>query len=214
MWELFDGFIGIMQQGLTFCYNLTAALGYANYGVAIILLTLVIKALMYPLMVKQVKSMKGMQELQPKIKQLQEKYKSTPEKLNKEMAALYKESGINPLAGCLPLLIQMPFLMAIFFAIRDFSYLQQPPSFLWLIDLSKPDPMYILPFLAAATTWMQSKQTTTEVNQQAKMMLIFMPLFIGYISMDFPSGLVVYWVVSNVFQIVQQWLMYRKPAQN
>lgn len=211
---MFDWFIGIMQSGLTFCYDLTASLGFASYGISIILLTLIIKLLMYPLMVKQVRSMKGMQELQPKIKQLQEKYKGTPEKLNKEMAALYKESGINPLAGCLPLVIQMPFLMAIFFAIRDFNYLQQPPSFLWLADLSQPDPTYILPILSAATTWVQSKQTTTEVNQQAKMMLVFMPLFIGYISLSFPSGLVVYWVVSNLFQIVQQWLMYRNPAQN
>ena len=211
---MFDWFIGIMQNGLTFFYDLTVSLGFASYGIAIILLTLAIKVLMYPLMVKQVKSMKGMQELQPKIKQMQEKYKGSPEKLNKEMALLYKESGINPLAGCLPLLIQMPFLMAIFFAIRDFNYLQQPPSFLWLMDLSQPDPIYILPFLSAATTWVQSKQTTTEVNQQAKMMLIFMPLFIGYISLEFPSGLVLYWVISNIFQIGQQWLTYRTPAQN
>ncbi|WP_084576827.1 YidC/Oxa1 family membrane protein insertase [Sporomusa malonica] len=201
-----------MQSALTFFYNLTASAGYANYGIAIILLTIAIKALMYPLTVKQVKSMKAMQDIQPKMKELQEKYKGNPEKLNKELANLYKEAGVNPLAGCLPLLVQMPFLIAIFFAIRDYQYAQLPPSFLWMTDLAQPDPTYILPILSALTTFIQQKQTTTEMTQQNKMMLIFMPIFIGYISLTFPGGLVLYWVVSNLSQIAQQWFMYRNSA--
>lgn len=208
-----DFLSNIMQTALTFAYNLTASAGFANYGIAIILLTAVIKIALYPLTAKQVRSMKAMQELQPKIKELQEKYKGNPEKLNKEMAAMYKESGVNPLSGCLPLLVQMPILIAIFYALRDFKYLHQP-NFLWMTDLSLPDPTYVLPVLSAATTFIQQKQTTTEMTQQNKMMMIFMPLFIGYISLTFPGGLVLYWVVSNVIQIIQQWMMYRKqPVQ-
>jgi YidC/Oxa1 family membrane protein insertase len=182
--------------------------------VAIILLTVAIKLILYPLTVKQVKSMKAMQDLSPKLKALQEKYKDNKEKLNKEVANLYKESGVNPLAGCLPLVIQMPFLIAIFFAIREYHYISDP-SFLWIKNLAQDnpsDPFYIFPALAAITTYVQTKQTSTDMTQQNKMMLLFMPLFIGYITITFPAGLGLYWVVSNIFQIIQQWLMYRKPA--
>jgi YidC/Oxa1 family membrane protein insertase len=191
---------------------MTASIGIPNYGIAIILVTLIIKLALYPLTVKQVKGMKAMQDLQPKMKEMQEKYKGNPEKLNKEMALLYKESGVNPLSGCLPLLVQMPILMGIFFAIRDYQY-AQTPSFLWMANLSLPDPLYILPVLSAATTYIQQKQTSTDMNQQAKMMMTFMPLFIGYISISFPAGLVLYWAMSNLFQIIQQWWMYRGEAQ-
>ncbi len=210
---MFDYFIKLLQEILTFFYNTTAVLGIANYGLAIILLTVVIKGSLYPMTAKQVRSMKAMQELQPKIKQLQEKYKGNPEKLNKEIASVYKESGVNPLMGCLPLIVQMPFLIGIFYAIRDYSYVNQP-SFLWMSNLSDYDPTYILPVLSAVTTYVQQKQTMTDSGQQSnKMMMIFMPLFIGYISIKFPGGLVLYWVVGNIIQIIQQWWMYRKPAQ-
>ncbi len=209
---LFDWAIGLLQDLLTFFYGVTDSLGMANYGIAIILITLAIKFVLYPLTVKQVKGMKAMQDLQPKMKELQEKYKGNSEKLNKEMALLYKESGVNPLSGCLPLIVQMPILMGIFFAIRDYHYAQMP-SFLWIADLSGPDPIYILPILSAITTYIQQKQTTTDTNKQAQMMMNLMPLFIGYISLTFPAGLVLYWVVSNLFQIGQQWWMYRGAPQ-
>ncbi|MDR3560967.1 MAG: YidC/Oxa1 family membrane protein insertase [Negativicutes bacterium] len=203
-----------MQVALTYCYNATAALGFPNYGIAIILLTVVIKMLLYPLTIKQVRSMKAMQDLSPKMKALQEKYKDNKERLNQEVAKLYKESGVNPLSGCLPLVIQMPFFIAIFFAIREYSYVSDP-SFLWIKDLSQStpsDPYYILPFLAAFTTYISTKQTATDSSQQTKMMAIFMPLFIGYITISFPAGLGLYWVVSNVVQIVQQWWLYKGTA--
>lgn len=205
----FDTLISIpLQNLLTFCYEMTVKFGYANYGLAIIMITLLIKLVLYPLTVKQVKSMKAMSELQPKMKAIQDKFKENPQQMNQEMARLYKESGVNPLAGCLPLLVQMPILMGIFFAIRDYTYVQTP-NFLWMTDLSQADPTYVLPVVSAITTYISQKQVTDTSNQQSKMMLMFMPVFIGYISITFPAGLVLYWVVSNIFQIIQQWFMYR-----
>ncbi len=200
--------IGFLQSILEFFYHISGTIGLENYGLAIILMTIVIKLLLYPLTVKQVKSMKAMQDMQPEMKKLQEKHKKNPEVLQKEMAKLYKESGVNPLAGCLPLVAQMPILMGMFYALRDFNYVGDP-QFLWMSSLSNADPFYILPVLSALTTFIQQKQTSAEMNQQTKMMMIFMPLFIGWISCTFPSGLVIYWVVSNLMQILQQWWMYR-----
>ena len=211
MFELFDSAILVLQDILNVFYQLTATLGFPSYGLAIILMTLVIKMIMYPLTVKQVKSMKGMQILQPKMKELQAKYKDKPEKLQQEMIKLYKETGVNPMAGCLPLVLQMPIFIIIFYGLRDFTF-NGATSFLWLVDLAQPDPLYILPVLSALTTYYQQKQTSTEMNQQAKMMLMFMPLFIGYISTTFSSGLVLYWVTMNTVQIVQQWWMSREAA--
>jgi YidC/Oxa1 family membrane protein insertase len=210
---LFSYFGGFMQMVLTFFYNLTNYMGFPSYGGAIILLTVVIKILFYPLTVKQVKSMKAMRELGPKLKELQEKHKDNKVKGQEEIANLYKEAGINPLAGCLPLLIQMPFLSGIFYAIRNFSYVSQP-SFLWIKTLSNADPLYILPVLAALTTYISSQQTMTDSSQQNKMMLLFMPFVIGYMTMKFPSGLGLYWVVGNIIQIAQQRFLYRAPVSS
>ena len=151
MFELFDSAILVLQDILNVFYQLTATLGFPSYGLAIILMTLVIKMIMYPLTVKQVKSMKGMQILQPKMKELQTKYKDKPEKLQQEMIKLYKETGVNPMAGCLPLVLQMPIFIIIFYGLRDFTF-NGATSFLWLTDLAQPDPLYILPVLSALTT--------------------------------------------------------------
>ncbi len=216
---MFDTFVTLpMQQALTFFYTLTQKAGFPSYGIAIILLTAAIKLLLYPLTVKQVKSMKAVQEIQPKVKALQEKYKDNKEKLQSEIADLYKANKVNPLSGCLPLIVQMPLLMGIFFAIKEYQY-QGPTKFLWIeslqqgTSLSDPsDPFFIIPLLCAVTTYVQQKQTTTEMTQQNKMMLIFMPVFIGYITITFPAGLGIYWVVSNLVQILQQWFMNRKTT--
>ena len=208
LWSLFEPVVFFVQDVIKFFYHLTGLIGFENYGLAIILLTIVVKALLYPLTVKQVKSMKAMQDLQPKMKKLQEKYKGNPQLMQQELGKLYQEAGVNPMAGCLPLLVQMPILMAMFYALRDTSY-QGDPSFLWLPTLSEPDPYYILPVLSALTTFLTQKQTTSEMNQQMKIMMFVMPLFIGWMSMNFASGLVVYWVTMNIVQIFQQWWMYR-----
>ncbi len=212
--EIFQVLVDFMRTLLTYCYNFTQSVGFPNYGIAIIILTIGIKAVLAPLTVKQIKSMKGMQELQPKMKVIQAKYKNDPKKAQEEIGKLYKEMGVNPLSGCLPLLVQMPFLIAMFYALQGYPYDPTYESFLWLPNLGEPDPLYILPVLSAASTYAMSKQTaTTDASgpaaSQQKIMQVFMPLFIGYISLNFPSGLVIYWVVSNVFQLVQQFIIYR-----
>ena len=206
---LFAPIEGFLHLLLEILYSLTEAVGFGSYGVAIILLTIVIKMLLYPLTVKQVKSMRAMQELQPQMKKIQEKYKDKPQEMQMKIANLYKDTGVNPLAGCLPLLIQMPILMGMYYALYNFDYGEVAPTFLWLPSLSEPDPIYVLPVLSALTTFLQQKMTTTEMTQQMKIMMTIMPVFIGWISLQFPSGLVLYWVTMNIVQIVQQWWMYR-----
>ena len=155
--------------------------------------------------------MKGMQEIQPKVAALQKKYKNDRAKLSIEMQKLYREHNISPLAGCLPLLIQMPFLVSIFYALQGFQYDPAHASFLWLSSLASKDPTYVLPILSAVSTWALSAQTAPKnAEGPQKMMTYFMPLFIGYISINFPSGLVIYWVVSNLFQLVQQTIVFHK----
>ena len=209
--NLFDPLVQVFRLVFEGFYNLTAAVGFANYGIAIILMTILVKALMYPLTAKQVRSMKAMQDLQPALKKLQKDYKNNPQLLQQKMAELYKEAGVNPLAGCLPLLIQMPILMGVYYCLYGYSY-SGDPTFLWLTSLSETDPLYVLPILSALTTYIQQKQTMAnnrQDNQQMKIMSYMMPLFIGWISLNFPSGLVVYWVTMNLCQIAQQWYMFR-----
>lgn len=195
-------------------YQLTVSAGIPSYGMAIILMTVVIKMILYPLTVKQVKSMKAMQELQPKMKRLQEQYKTNPQLLQQEMQKLYREAGVNPLAGCLPMLVQMPILMAIFYALKDATYEGGNPSFLWMPSLSEADPYYILPVLSALSTYLTSRQTTDESNQQMKMMMYVMPIFIGWMSMNFAAGLVIYWITMNLVQVVQQWFIFREEKED
>lgn len=207
--SIFEPIENILHFLMEALYNLTDKLGFGSYGLAIILLTIIVKAALYPLTVKQIKSMKAMQELQPELMKLQEKHKNNPQMLQMKMAELYRDKGVNPLAGCLPLLIQMPILMGMYYALYNFDYGGAAPSFLWLPSLSETDPMYILPVLAAATTLIQQKMSTMQQTQQTKMLMVVMPLFIGWLSLTFPSGLVLYWVTMNVVQIAQQWLIYR-----
>ena len=208
--SLFQPIEDLLGFVLQLLFNLTDITGFGSYGMAIILLTIIIKMLLYPLTVKQVKSMKAMQELSPKMKKLQEKYKDNPQLMQQKLGELYKDAGVNPLAGCLPLLVQMPILMGMYYALYNFQYpSEEAAAFLWLPSMSNPDPLYILPILSAFTTWLQQKMTTTEMNAQMKIMMTVMPLFIGWISLNFPSGLVLYWVTMNIVQITQQWWMYR-----
>lgn len=206
----FAPIIHLLQMILGGFYTVTSTIGLESYGFPIILLTVLIKLVTYPLTVKQIKSMKAMQDIQPKMKKIQEKYKNDPKMLQQKTGELFREAGVNPLAGCLPLLVQMPILMGMYYALFNFSYPSEAAeAFLWLPHLSSPDPLYILPVLSALTTFLQQKMSSTEANAQMKTMMFIMPLFIGWISLNFPSGLVLYWVTMNVVQIAQQWWMYR-----
>lgn len=203
MWHSFvQGFSSIIHL----FYSYTVQLGIGNYGLAIIMITILLKMLLYPLSAKQMNSVKGMQELQPKVKELQEKYKGQPEKAQKEVMELYKEQKVNPLAGCFPLLVQMPILIAFYQALLGLEYLEPSHAgFLWIANLSQPDRTLILPILTAASTYWQQKVSTANTQDQTqKYMLIFMPLFIGYLSYTFPAGLALYWVVFSVIGALQQ----------
>jgi len=209
-----DFLSSLVQQAIGHLYTLTQALGVPSYGLAIIFLTIIIKLVLYPLTAKQIASTKAMSAMQPKMKALQEKYKNDKVMLNQKLSELYKQEGVNPLAGCLPLLVQMPILIGIFYGIRDFQYAGHS-TFLWMKSIADADPYYILPVLSALTTFIQTKQTMPATSDggagaaQGKVMLYFMPIFIGYISISFPAGLVLYWVVMNIMQILQQLLMDR-----
>lgn len=208
--SIFEPIENIMHVLITYLYYLTEITGVGSYGVAIILLTVLVKLLLYPLTRKQLQSMKAMQEIQPKLKKLQEKYKDNPQVMQQKLAKIYQDAGVNPLAGCLPLLIQMPILMGMYYTLYNFDYGAVEPSFLWLPSLSQSDPLYILPILAMLTTYLQQKFSGTEPNQQMKIFMVIMPLFIGWISLNFPAGLVLYWVTMNIMQILQQiWITRR-----
>lgn len=194
----------VFNSAMNALYLFTDKLGFGSYGLAIILLTIIIKIILYPLTAKQMKSMRAMQKVAPQLKKLQDKYKDNPQVMQQKVMELYQKEGVNPLAGCLPMLIQMPILMAMYYTLFSFDYGAATPSFLWLPSLSEPDPMYILPLISAFTTFLMQKISMTEMNQQAKIMMIVMPLFIGFISISFPSGLVLYWATMNVVQIFQQ----------
>ena len=214
MWEqakaLLLGLLQVIHNGIT---SIGIGTSFA-WGLAIIALTLLVRLLMHPLTAKQIQSMKAMQTLQPKLKKLQEKYKDNPQLMQQKLATLYKDAGVNPLAGCLPMLIQMPILMGMYYALFNFDYGGAEPSFLWLPSLSQTDPMYILPVLSALTTFLQTKMSMMEGTPQTKAITIIMPLFIGWISLNFPAGLVLYWVTMNVVQIIQQWWLSRNEEIN
>ncbi len=212
--SIFSPITNLFSAALSALYSLLDNFGYGSYGLAIIILTVIIKIVLYPLTKKQIQSMKAMQEMAPKMKKLQEKYKDDPQALQQKMMQLYQNAGVNPLAGCLPMLIQMPILMAMYYTFFKFDYGGAQPSFLWIPTLSDTDPMYILPILAALTTLLMQKISTVEMNQQTKIMMIFFPLFMGFISLNLPAGLVLYWTTQNVVQIVQQILIYRNIDAN
>ena len=212
--SVFSPITDVFTTILTALYSMLEKFGVGSYGLAIIILTVLIKIILYPLTKKQVQSMKAMQEIAPKMKKLQEKYKDNPQVLQQKMLQLYQEGGVNPLAGCLPMFLQMPILMALYYTFFSFDYGGSTPSFLWIPNLSETDPNYILPLIAAATTFLMQKISTVEMNQQTKIMMFFFPLFMGFISLNLPAGLVLYWATQNVVQIFQQLFIYRNIDAN
>ncbi|WP_066310696.1 YidC family membrane integrase SpoIIIJ [Bacillus sp. FJAT-29814] len=182
-----------------------------HYGLAIIVVTIVIRLAILPLMIKQTKSSKAMQALQPEMKALREKYSSkdqkTQQKLQQETMALFQKHGVNPMAGCFPLLVQMPILIGFYHAIMRTREIAQD-SFLWF-DLGEKDPYYILPIVAGITTFIQQKimMAGQEHNPQMAMMLWMMPIMIVVFAISFPAALSLYWVVGNIFMIVQTYFI-------
>lgn len=170
-----------------------------NYGFAIVMLTVIVRLLILPLTLYQARAMKKIQDIQPLMKELQEKYKNQPQDLQQKMMALYKEHKVNPLSGCLPTLIQLPFLYAIFFVLREFEYVSTP-MFLGM-NLTNPSP--VLAVLAGVTMFAQSFLSGAAADPNQKVMLYFMPGFFIWISWNFAAGLALYWVTSTIFGIIQ-----------
>ena len=173
-----------------------------NYGVVIIVLSIIVKILLFPLTHKTTKAQQGMAALQPKMEALKEKHKNDSTKLNQEMMKLYRDAGVNPLGGCLPLLLQMPIFIALYTIFSSTIELRDAPFIGWIQDLSLKDPYYVLPVLMAATMLIQSKMTMKDPRQA--MFVYIMPAVLFFIMMSFPSGLVLYWTMVNVLTIAQQ----------
>jgi len=182
-------------------------------GLAIILFTIILKTILLPLTVKSIKSTAAMQELQPKIKELQKKYAKDRPRLTEETMRLYQEYQINPAAGCLPLLIQIPIFFGLYFAVRDLS--RTAGDFLWLDNLNEADPLFILPIMAGVFQFIQTKMmrpaNAPKVTdpQQAMMntMMNFMPIMVVVFGWNFASGAVLYWATQSVYSVVQQWFI-------
>jgi YidC/Oxa1 family membrane protein insertase len=228
LWDL--GMKDVMEFGMWrwICYPVVWALNLfngwiPNYGIAIILLTILVRVLFWPLTHKSTVGMKKMQEIQPLMKEIQAKYKDNPQRLQQETWALYKEKKVNPMSSCLPMLVQIPVFIALFNVLRSAVELRYAP-FLWIGDLSEPEALFaswfpfgglnILPILMAATMALQSALTpSTGDKTQQKMMMVFMPVMMLFMFYSFPSALSLYWTLSQVFSIVQMWLIRRKTSK-
>ena len=209
-WFIYDSWPPVKAVAKPLFYVLRYLYDYThNYGVAIILLTFGIKLLFVPLQYKSYKSMQGMQKIQPKVQEIQKIYKDDRERLNKELMKLYREHKVNPVGGCLPMVLQMPVFVALFNILYMTVDLRQAPFILWIADMSIPDPFYVLPVLMGASMVVQQKiMPTTMDPTQAKMMLM-LPVFLTFLFLTFPAGLVLYWLTNNVLTIAQQFITDR-----
>ena len=220
-----------MGHLLGFIYEFTQ-----DYGLSIVIFTLIVRGCLLPLYASQIKGQLKMAEMQPKMQALQKKYAGDREALGREMQNLYREEKYNPMMGCLPLVIQMPILMGLFYMLRNPALyvdsaniiMASHESFWWLQDLSQPD-QWILPLITGATTFMSMSMTgmmgtaspgggndmSAQMQPMMKMMRIFMPIFIVVMARQMPSGLAIYWMIGNLFTVGQTWLLkrMRKRAQ-
>ena len=181
-----------------------------NWGLAIIGVTIVVKAILYPLTKAQYTSMAKMRMLQPKIQEMRERFGDDRQRMSQEMMKLYKEEKVNPLGGCLPILLQMPIFIALYWTFLEAVELRHAPFFGWIQDLSAQDPYYILPLLMGASMFLLQKMSPTPVaDPMQQKVMMFMPVMFTFFFLWFPSGLVLYWLVSNIITIIQQQLIYR-----
>ena len=181
-------------------------MGVPSYALAIILLTIIVKVLLYPLMRKQMQSMAALSKLQPKIAAIERKYGKNPAKKNEALVKLYQQNNINPMAGCLPLLIQLPIFICLYRALLNFEYTGGFDSFFWIEHIGNPDPTYIyLPVLVGLSTYAQQKiMVTNKKDRMQNTMLYVMPIMLGWMAMRFPAGLCLYWITYSVIGTLQQ----------
>lgn len=182
-----------------------------GYGLSILIVTFLVRLLIFPLFLKQQKSTKAMQEIQPQINKIRDKYKGDKQKVQQKTMEVFKENGVNPMAGCMPMLIQLPVMFAFYQAIMYNQHIANS-HFLYM-ELGQPDPYKVLPFLAALTTYIQFIATGTGDNPQMKIMIWAMPVMIFFMALSFPSALSLYWVYGNVFTILQYVLFVKDKPQ-
>jgi len=181
-----------------------------NWGVAIILLTVLIKLVFFKLSAMSYRSMANMRKVAPKMAEIKERYGDNREKLGQEMMKLYKTEKINPLSGCLPILVQMPVFIALYWVLMESVELRQAPFFLWIEDLSIKDPLFILPLLMGASMFIQFKLNPTPPDPMQARVMQLMPVIFTVFFLWFPAGLVLYWVVNNVLSIAQQYVITKQ----
>jgi YidC/Oxa1 family membrane protein insertase len=183
-----------------------------NYGIVIIIITVLTKIIFWPLGNKSYKSMKEMQKVQPKMAELKERYKDDKQKLNAAVMELYKTHKINPLGGCLPVVIQIPVFIALYQLLSYAIELRHAPFFWWIQDLSAKDPYYITPIIMGATMLIQQKMTPPMGDPMQQKMMLLMPVVFTFLFLNFPSGLVIYWLINNVLSIGQQYYINKAPT--
>lgn len=208
--KIFTQFFDLIHAGIS-------AVGITNPSISafldIFIFTLIIKMILLPLTIKQTRSTVKMSSVQPKLKALQEKYKNDPQKLQEKQMQLYKDEGVSPFAGCLPLIIQYPILIAMYYAVNSYTGFNNVP-FLWITNLAAKDTTFILPIISGATTLlsglMLSPKNDDPSAKSTKTMNIFMSVFFVYISIKFKAALVLYWILSNLIQLAQQYFIVSK----
>lgn len=203
------GFFSVIARPLFWFLKLLYSIT-GNYGIAIIILTIIVRIPFIPIVNRGQKSMQKLSELQPKLMQLKEQYKNDPQKLQKEMMELYRKYKINPMSGCLPILLQIPVFFALYKILIIAIELRQAPFMLWINDLSAKDPYYILPILMGVTMLIQQKMTPSTADPTQQKIMLIMPVVFTFLFLSFPSGLVLYWLVNNIFGIIQQFYINQK----
>lgn len=212
--------VSIFTSFIDALYSLTNAINFPSYALAIIILGLIVRLILLPLTIMQMKSMLGMTEIQPELQRLQKQYANNREKLSEEMMKLYQEYNVKPAAGCLPILIQLPILYILFWAIRDYNFADSAhANFFWISSLNNTDPTYILPIVLGIIMFIQQKiamsinpqamDPSNPMNMTMKMMLYVMPLIMAFSATQMPSGLVIYWLTTSGFMVFQQLYMNR-----
>jgi YidC/Oxa1 family membrane protein insertase len=214
--RVFTPLTGVVGDALEFFYSLGAP-----WWLSIVILTVIVRTLLFPLTVKQVKSMRAMQDLRPEMERIRAKYKDNKQKQQEEIMKLYQESGVNPFGSCFPLLVQMPIFITMFYVIKGFGYTH--PDFtsggiMWFQDLSVQDPFYVLPILSAVTMLAASEITSKHIDPQQRWLMRTLPVVFTVFLLTFPAGLFMYWITSNLVTLVQNYVIYnhgpgRKPPE-
>jgi YidC/Oxa1 family membrane protein insertase len=216
--RLFDPIVNVLGQVLLYFHE--GPLG-APWWVSIALLTVVVRSILFPLTVKQVKNMRAMQDLRPEMEKIRAQFPNNRQRQQEEMMKLYQDRKVNPLGGCLPILVQMPVFIGIFYVIREFggyrigdrTVAPTEPTFheggiLWFQNLSNPDPTYLLPILSAVTMLAATEITAKNIDPQQRWLMRLLPIGITVFLINFPAGLFVYWITSNLVTLVQNYVIY------